>query len=73
MARVREYEAFDAVKYVNDLISQTKVKETPKTWKGSRLPKPVIEQLIEELLIKKKKREEHLLRIEEIKKKLNLP
>lgn len=72
MGKIREYEKFDAMKYVEDFLQQTKVKKEPHFWKGSRLPTPVVKQLMEEAEITKKKKEEHRLAIDRMKKKLNL-
>nr|XP_053635464.1 uncharacterized protein LOC128690768 [Cherax quadricarinatus] len=58
MAKVREYEAFDAATYVADVLRKIKEKPTPMFWKGKRLPPPVVKQLMEEEELKKKRRQQ---------------
>ncbi|XP_042240432.1 uncharacterized protein LOC121878338 isoform X2 [Homarus americanus] len=58
MAKVRDFEAFDAANYVTDVLRRTKEKPIPRFWKGKRLPQPIIQQLMEEEEIKKKRRQQ---------------
>lgn len=59
MARVRDFEAFDAVTYVSDILKRFNEKPLPKTWEGKRLPAFVIKELMEKAELKR------LLRIKE--------
>lgn len=58
MARIHKYAAFDAAKYVEDVLRRTKEKPIPRTWKGKRLPEFLIKQLMEENEEKKKKKQQ---------------
>lgn len=55
MAKIRYFEAFDAASYVADVLRRTKEKPIPRVWKGKRLPKFLIKQLMEE---EKKKKQQ---------------
>lgn len=68
MVRVHNYEAFDAVKHVADVLQLTKAKPTPRTWKGKRLPEFIIKELLEEEKLIAIKKKQAILVTEELKK-----
>ena len=68
MAKVRMFEAFDAEKYVKDILQRTKEKPIPKTWKSKRLPEFLIKELMEKEELKKIKKRQENLETEALKK-----
>ncbi|XP_076062550.1 uncharacterized protein LOC143037852 [Oratosquilla oratoria] len=48
MAKIRKAEAFDAEEYVARFLQETKEKPIPKFWRGKRLPRDIIKQLMKE-------------------------
>lgn len=67
MAKVRKFESFDAVNYVRDVLQVTKIKPTPRTFKGKRLPEFLIKELMEKERLKKIKNRQESLEREELK------
>lgn len=68
MAKVRRYDAFEAVEYVKDFLRQTKEKPIPKTWKSKRLPEFLIKELMKKEEEKKIKNRQERLKLEALQK-----
>lgn len=72
MAIVREGEAFDAAKYVEDVLSRTKMKPPQIYFRGKKLPEFIVKQLQEEHKIKRQKQKEHVQAIEEMMQEIKV-
>ena len=70
MAIVREAEAFDAAKYVEDILRRINTKPDSKYFKNKKLPKFIVKELVEEDRAKKKWRAEHKVAIAEMKEEI---
>lgn len=68
MAKVRHFETFNAVNYVNDMLKNTKEKPLPRTWKGKRLPAFLIKELMEKEEMKRILRIKEKEEMQELKK-----
>lgn len=67
MARVRQFESFNANEHVKNVLHLTKVKPIPRLWKGKRLPEFLIKELMEKERLKKIKNRQEALEKEELK------
>ncbi|XP_064099978.1 uncharacterized protein LOC135210936 [Macrobrachium nipponense] len=70
MAIVREAEAFDAQKYVEDVLRRVNTRHDTRYYKGRRLPRFVVTELFQRDRARRKLKEEHRITIEEMKEEL---